>query len=177
MELKLGKDEKIIKSWDYAIAGKMFQGKERKIQSNLTITNKRLVATQSNDIYLKRDEIPVAAIKNISGECRRARKFWPMLKLIVGIPLCIVIVGIGMVKDALAALRSADFDLLITTRGEEGSSLGVGAFSHAPEAKSRGIFAFFKALKPKTKVRVNREVSKEILDEIGAIVVDIQSEN
>ena len=46
MELKLAKDEKIIKSWDYAISGKMFQGKEKKVKSNLTITNKRLVATQ-----------------------------------------------------------------------------------------------------------------------------------
>lgn len=174
MELKLAKDEKIIKSWDYAIEGKMFQGKEKKVKSNLTITNKRVIASQHSDIYLKRDEIPVSAIKTVSGEFRRARKFWPMLKLIVGIPLCLVIVGIGMVKDALAALRSAEFDLIITTSGQEGSSLGLGAFSAAP-VKAGGIFAFFKKLKPRTKVRVDREISKEVLDEIGAIVLDAQN--
>ena len=178
MELKLAKDERIIKSWDYAIEGRMFQGKEKKVKSNLTITNKRLVATQHSDIYLKRDEIPVASIKSISGEFRRARRFWAMLKLIVGIPLCLLIVGISMVKDALATLRSADFDLLITTSGVEGSSLGLGAFSAAPEKSKGGLFAIFSLFKraTKTKVRVDREISKEILDELGAVVLDVQGE-
>ncbi len=171
MELKIGKDEQIIKSWDYAVSGKALQSKQKKVQSNLTVTNKRIVASQYNDIYLKRDEIPVAAVKNISGEYRTARKFWPMVKLIIGIPLCLVIVGIKIVKGALDQLRSADFDLIITTSGAEGSSLGLGAFSAAPT--KGGFFARFKGLF-KTKVRVSKEVSKEILDELGAIVVDIQ---
>ncbi len=172
MELKLGTNEQIIKSWDYAVSGKAIQAKKKKIQSNLTITNKRVIASQFNDIYLKRDEIPVAAIKNISGEYRGARKFWPTVKLVVGIPLCIILVGIKIVKGALEQLRSAEFDLIITTSGVEGSSLGLGAFSHAP-AKG-GFFARLKGLF-KTKVRVNKEISKEILDELGAVVVDVQN--
>ncbi len=172
MELKLGKDEQIIKSWDYAISSKMLQAKGKKIQSNLTVTNKRIVASQYNDVYLKRDEIPLAAVKNISGEYRTARKFWPIVKLIIGIPLCLLIVGIKIVKGAIAQLRAADFDLIITTSGVEGSSLGLGAFSFAP-AKG-GLFAKLKGLF-KTKVRVSKEASKEILDELGAIVVDAQA--
>lgn len=172
MELKLAKDEQIIKSWDYAISGKAFQKKSKKIQSNLTITNKRLIASQFNDIYLKRNEIPVEAIKNISGEYRTARKFWPMVKLIIGIPLCLILIGIKIVKGALEQLRSADFDLIVTTSGEEGSSLGLGAFSYA--AAGRGLFARFKGLF-KTKIIVNRELSKEILDELGAIVLDTKN--
>ena len=173
MELKLAKDEQIIKSWDYAVSGKMLQSKAKKIQSNLTVTNKRIIATQYNDIYLKRDELPVAAVKSISGEYRTARKFWPMVKLIIGIPLCIVLVGIKIVKSALDQLRSADFDLVIITSGEEGSSLGLGAFSHAAPTKG-GIFAKLKGLF-KTKVLVSKELSKEILDELGAIVIDCKN--
>ena len=178
MELKLAEGEEIVKSWDYAISGKLFQRNVKKIHSNLTVTNKRVVATDYNDIYVNRNEISVANIKAISGTFKRNRSFWSMVKLIIGIPLCLVIVGIFMVKKALDEMKAAKFDLELTTTDKEGMGLAVGALNEGPAKKERGgIFGAIAKLFKKartTKVQVNKEIAKEVIDEIGAVILNQQ---
>lgn len=171
MELKLAKCEQIIKSWDYALSGASFS-KKKKIQSNLTITNKRIIASAYNDISLDRTEIPLSSVKMIEGNFKKNRSFWAKVKLIIGIPLCLVIIGIPLVKSALSVLRGAAFDLKIITEGHEGSSLGLGCFSGNNGKK--GLFARLFGKIKAVKVSVDKAMAKEILDELGAIVLDQQ---
>ncbi len=172
MELKLAKDEKIVKSWDYAISGSGFSAR-KKIKSNLTLTNMRIIATQYNDVSLDRKEIPIKAVKNVQGSFQKNRSFWAYVKLILGIPLCIAIIGIFMIISAVKTLKGASLDLSLTTEGFEGSSLYLGA---AGAMENKGFFGrLFSAFKPTVRVNVDKTIAKEILDEIGATIISVKN--
>ena len=167
MNFKLAQNETVIKSWDYATSS----GRGENIHSNLTITNKRLISSQQGKSYIKRDEIPVNCIKSISGEYSSSGNIWGILKLILGITLSLtfilMILGVPMVISAIKTLKSGSFNLLITTKGSEGSSLSIGA--------SNALSSLLKK-RNNLKVKINKEVSQEIINVLGAIISTIQNQ-
>ena len=163
MELKLAKGESIVKSWDYSIAGGIGR-KKRKRKDNLTITNKRIIHTAYSDIDLSSDEVYVKDAKAINASYARNGSFLAILKLIVGIPLCLLIVGIKIVKSALEDLRACSLTLDVKTAGSEGSTLSLLASGALIKRLTVGKF----------KVKVNKEMAQEIVSEIGAVILDAQ---
>lgn len=161
MELKLAQGETIVKSWDYSIAGGMGRSK-RKRKDNLTITNKRIIHSAYSDIDLSCEEVYVKDAKAINASYARNGSFLAILKLIVGIPLCLLIIGIKIVKSALEDLRACSLTLDVKTAGSEGSTLSLLAAGALIKRLTVGKF----------KVKVNKEMAKEIVSEIGAIVLD-----
>ena len=165
MEIKFANEEQIIKSWDYAKSGKSFS--KNKVQHNLTLTNKRVIATSENATSLNRCEVPIKSVKTVSGEFKKNGKLLPIIKLVFGILFTVCIIGIifkgfgiKMISSAVTELKSCLFELTLTTAGAEGSALKVGA--------ARG----FIRTSTKIKVFTDKAVAREIVNEVGAIVAD-----
>ena len=192
MELKLAKDEVMVKSWDYAYQGGMFT--RDKLQANLTVTNKRIVSTVENKIRLDRDQIALSEVRSISASYGACRTFWARVKLVLGIIFCVtiigLIIGIPMIKNALATLRACDLDIILETRYPRSEMIGepfeIGAYSAAPTRKRNFIVRFLalipiigRIFRPKgakeKPIRVNKELAKEIVNEIGAAIMDSQN--
>lgn len=167
MQLKLAKDEVVLKSWDYAKAGNTFD--KHKKECNLTVTNKRVVSSIENKFSLTRNEIPLHDISGVEGNYQKNNSFWAKIKLFFGIILCIVIIGIPMVISALKTLRACTFSLTIHTKGTPGIPLSIGMQGAADHVARKHLFS--KSIN-KFKVYVDKELAREVLDEVGAIVLD-----
>ena len=154
----LAKDEVVIKQWDYAHA------KQKRIQTtaSLTLTNKRIVYTCENQQRIDRQEIPLSEVKTIASEKRVASNFWPIVKIIFGGLFSLVLIGIPLLLDGIKSLNQGSFTIEITTYGQEGSSMDLSASKMLTRKKNRGTL----------KVSINREVVQEIVDSIGAIIID-----
>ena len=154
----LAKDEVVIKNWDYA------HSKQKRIQTtaSLTVTNKRIVYTCENQQRIDRQEIPLKEVKTIASEKRIAPNFWPIVKIIFGGLLSLVLIGIPLLLSGIRSLNQGSFTIEITTYGQEGSSMDLSASKMLSNKKNRG----------RLKVSINREVVQEIVDTIGAIVLD-----
>ncbi len=175
MELKLAQNERIIKSWDYAEGGHTLE--RNKDHSNLTVTNLRVVSTTASNISLKRKEIPLKDVRSVEGEFKKNDSFWAKLQLFFGIILCVVIIGIPIVIKALKKLRACTFQLKFMTTINELPScdlLAIGAKAAADAVGRRHFFA-----KPGSinayRVSIDKKLAQEILDEIGAVIVDAKA--
>lgn len=187
MELKLAKDEVIVKSWDYSAEGGMFT-KDKAI-SNLTLTNKRIISSIENKITLNRNEVPLSAVKTVNAVYGARRKFWPMVQAVVGGIFCLVLIGIPILKKALKKLRACTFDIVLETRYAdfEGTPFTLGANAADVAPKKRGFLKRllgaipilgipFRERGAKEKViSVKKEIAKEIINEIGAAIMDINA--
>ena len=187
MELKLAKDEVIVKSWDYSAEGGMLT--RDKAISNLTLTNKRIISTVENKITLNRNEVPLSAIKTVNAVYGARRTFWPKVQAVFGGILCIVIIGIPILKSALKKIRATTFDLVLETRYAdfEGTPFTLGANAADVVPKKRGFIKKLLGLIPilgipfrekgaKEKViSVKKDIAKEIINEIGAAIMDLNA--
>lgn len=192
MELKLAKDEVIIKSWDYASQGKWYT--KDKLIANFTLTNKRVISTMENKITLNRTEVPLSAIKTVSAKYGARRTFWPKVQAVFGGILCVVIIGIPILKNALRKIRSATFDLILETRYSdfEGKPFTLGANAALDALKKRSrlggmirsilgaipiIGMAFRSKNPnEIPVSVKKDIAKEIINEIGAAIMDLNAQ-
>ena len=154
----LAKDEVVIKNWDYAHA----KQKRIKTTASLTVTNKRIVYTCENQQRIDRQEIPLEAVKTIACEKRIAPNFWPIVMIIFGGILSLVLIGIPLLLAGIRSLNQGSFTIEITTYGEEGSSMDLRASKMLMRRKNKGTL----------KVSIDRDAVQEIVDTIGAIVID-----
>ena len=171
MEIKLAQNEQIIKSWDYAIAGATLAKKSKKFKHNLTVTNFRVIWSSYNDIALNRKEILIKDITSIDGSYSRNRCFWAKVRLVLGIPLCLIIVGIPIVKNALAVIRGTKFELTLQTGVRPGEDLSIGKTAGV-STKTTFFGRLFRKTLKEFSVTVDRANAVEIINEIGAIVQD-----
>lgn len=174
MSFKLAEGEHIVKSYDYAHA---FLAGKGTVDCNLTITNKRIVRSTEGKTYLHRVETQIGELKSVTGTYKRNRSLWARIRLILGIPLCIVIIGIPIVKQALKELRACYLDLDFVfynkypdTFGETG--FGLGAVGAGDALGKKGFFARLFHKKSEDKVYVDKAIAKDILDEITAVMMD-----
>jgi TctA family transporter len=147
-----------------------------------------------NKITLNRTEAPLSAITNVSAKYGANRTFWAKVQLIIGIPLCLVIIGIFMVKNALKKIRSATFDLILETRYSdfEGKPFTLGANAAVDALKKRSrlgsvirsilgaipiIGRLFRSKNSnEIPVSVQKDVAKEIINEVGAAILDLKAQ-
>ena len=158
------------------------------MKSSLTLTNKRLIATSSSPLHRTHDEIPVETIKGISA-ARQAKSTLPAI-------LCMILGGVAVFSGIALATTSGDtarsmysigfvmivfgalvfsilsamggFTLLVSTAGKEGEPLTVGAVSRSRWGRAGYAQTNVKAIK------VNKHVADEIIDTLGALVLDIK---
>ncbi len=181
--MKLAKDEVLLKSWDYA---KSKQGSE-KVTHLLEVTNKRLVMTEDSNRGLERTELPLSTVKKVHGKTFVPSKVGAILKIILAVIILIagfvvsglkelqVIEGLGMIVILIAAvfaviliiqaillLKRGAFELTIITAGYETEGFNIGVQR----------LGKLKANTAKVKMNVHKEVANEILDELGAIIIE-----
>ncbi len=160
MELICGKNEAIIKSWDYALEKK---GLERKT-FNLTATDKRLISTAESSKSCSRSEVYLSDIKSLDYKFKRNGSFLAILMLIFGILTSILVFGILYIVLAVRILRAKQFVLVVNTYGQESLGLAVGASAKLKREKHGRI-----------RVIVNKNVAKEIINELGALILDAKA--
>ena len=172
MEALLAKDEVVLKSWDYAKNGRRFD--KNKIQQTLTITNKRIISSNENKYFLSRNEIPLSAVKSVSGQFRKNDSLWMKIKFWCAVFFSIIIIGIffGSIKKAMSLnqqIKSCVFELKIQTKGVEGQQFAIGA---EPDTGLEARKHFFKKSINKVKIYTDKEIAREILNEIGALALE-----
>ncbi len=95
MNIELGKNENLVKSWDYATEKEKGLFKS-KIICNLTVTDKRIVLSNRAKNSTSREEIPVESIKAVNSSLSKKRP-WGIACLIAIIGL---VVGILLISSS-----------------------------------------------------------------------------
>lgn len=172
MAIKLAEGEKIIEEYNYAHAKLVGIGK---VDTSFIITNKRLISSVEGKHYLKRREIPIMGIKSVNSEFRKNSSILPILALIIGIPLCIIGVGIPIVLWAVRKLRACFVDLDFEfyefypeCYGTRGYSVGAFGDRDYFSPTRKRIFG----IKKRNKVAVDKEMGKQLVNEIPAVIMD-----
>ena len=173
----LANGEKIIKDWDYA-KQKGGAGLAGKIKKTLTVTNKRIVHEVHSNVARTHQEIPLNAVKSISMSSVRKVPTGAILAIILGIVAIAASFALPEVQPAIQfsilgagallfiigvlGLGHGAFTLEIATKGLEGSSLYVGTSSLGSRKKKI----------KKVKMKVDLKVVDDIMDTLGAILID-----
>ena len=176
MDFLLAKNEEVLKEYDYSVTKK----NRKKIQNTLYVTNKRIINESSGVQGFSREEIPVEAVDYIDVN------YTTIQKSIIGIIICILlaigcVVGaimskinyiyIGTGVFALLAIillilfllsRTARFTLVLSGKMYQSSLLSVTASIGKPKIKS-------------LKIKVDKDTSKKMLEEIGAMILDVKN--
>ncbi|MGM9642138.1 MAG: hypothetical protein ACI3XI_02900 [Eubacteriales bacterium] len=85
--IRLANGETVIKEWTYATVKRWFR---KYGETTLTLTDRRLVATQTRGKLLQKSEIPTRDIKSFSGSVTYKR---PTSLLVMGIILILALIG------------------------------------------------------------------------------------
>lgn len=98
--IRLANGETVIKEWTYATVKRWFR---KYGETTLTLTDRRLVATQTRGKLLQKSEIPTRDIKSFSGSVTYKR---PTSLLVMGIILILALIG-GAVAMMMKGLNPA----------------------------------------------------------------------
>ena len=178
----LAKDEQIIKDWDYATgkSGKFFN--KLHTQCNLTVTNKRIVYTAENERKIARQEMPMDLAKSVYGTHETVSKFGAFCMIIFGILIAVVgailglkipivgyvimvaavILGVYWVIKGIIRLNQGEFMAKVTSTEIEGESLTLAASRLLAKKKPAAAM----------KIKLNNEIAREIVEELGAIITE-----
>ncbi|MCM1367633.1 MAG: hypothetical protein NC184_02330 [Roseburia sp.] len=182
MSLLLSDDEKILKSYEYSkTIGKKSLFKPEQVSSKLIVTNKRIIDEHSSDKGVSRSEIPVDSADYIGTYFTKK-----MPSLILGIVL-IVLGVIASIVAAIVLMPLIAVGILLVVIGVvlivkailgRGGSVVVqisgyhGDHNLMSLGSSMGVFA--SGVK-NIKVAVNVEIAEQMVNEIGAIIMNVKS--
>ena len=187
MPLILCKDEKVLKSWTFASDNTTVGTKTY----NLTVTNKRLISTNTLPHSITRTELPLNTVKGITGSYstsseeranpKRGFIICGLLLLITGVILIAALITqtIAVVLGSLTAIGGmammiyggahsktvttyAGFKLSITTYGYETPSFSIGKQFSASDAQTTISV---------THITINEAAAYEIIDMLGALIM------
>lgn len=172
MEALLAKDEVIVKEWDYSTSGGRFS--KNKVHKLLTVTNKRLVSSEEGKMDLTHNEIPLTNIVSVKGSYKKNDSLIIKIKKWAWIVFCCVIVGIifGGIKKAMNyhyQLKSCALELSFTTTDYAGLGLSIGGIGEGGVAAQKRLFG--NSINKKITL-VDKEVAREILSTIGAVILE-----
>ena len=126
MPLYLCKNEKILKNWTFASE----ETSNGTYSHNLTVTNKRMVATSASPNSISRTEIPIDSVKSINGSYYATEEktnnpnggivLAGILLLIAGIILIAVFIGnlAGMIIGPILGLTGLIIVIVGATRSK-----------------------------------------------------------
>ena len=178
--MTLANGEQIIKDWNYATQ----KGSSGSVRKTLTVTNKRIVHEVHSHVARIHHEIPLNSVKSISMTSVRKISIGAIFSIILGILVAIasilfsgnleenaagtiilvggIILGIVLVVLGILALGHGAFTLEIATKGTEGTPLYVGSSGIVPKSRKQ----------KKVKIKVDLKVVDDIMDTLGAILLD-----
>lgn len=171
MQLLLGDGEQVLKSWDYAKQKKLIGFKR---SYSLTLTNKRLIQTETLKHGVKRKDFLVENIRGVEvsndsvlnillvmlGIIFLGGAIGMMVGLVVGIAIGIVLI--------IAAILMFIFSL-------SKSSISVAVYTETvPTAIAGAVATGFKGRGKAVKLKVNREASEDIASTLAKhILIDL----
>ena len=178
--MTLANGEQIIKDWEYATQ----KGSTGKLKKTLTVTNKRIVHEVHSHIARTQQEIPLNSVKSISMSSLRKTPVGAIFAIIFGIIIAIVGVFMGTQSDGagmtstimyacialgviliiagILGLGHGAFTLEISTKGLEGEPLFISTSNLSVKKKRT----------KKVKIKVDLKVVDDIMDTLGAILLD-----
>ncbi|MBO5927015.1 MAG: hypothetical protein J6Q38_05620 [Clostridia bacterium] len=172
--MKLATNEQILKTYNYASVGK--------VSDTLTVTNKRVVLTTDGKLndgskVHTTDEIMLESIERVSAAVATKRNiFYLILSLlfaVAGVALLasgsdggtliklLPFVGTIIFLIVFFVAKQRSFFLVLTSSVKEGMDLSVSVGTWTRKKSSKAV-----------KVKVDEAIVSEIIDEIGAIVVE-----
>ena len=167
----LGEGEQVLKSWDYAKQKKLIGFKR---SYSLTLTNKRLIQTETLKRGVKRKDFLVENIRDVEvsndsvlnillvmlGIIFLGGAIGMMVGLVVGIAIGIVLI--------IAAILMFIFSL-------SKSSISVAVYAETvPTAIAGAVATGFKGRGKAVKLKVNREASEDIASTLAKhILIDL----
>ena len=180
----LAKDEQLIKDWHYATgkSGKFFNKLHTKC--NLAVTNKRIVYTAENERKISRQEMPMDLAKSVYGSHETVSKFGAIALIVLGILVAIVGIVLGLkipfigyiimaialifggylAIKGLILLNQGEFMAKVTSVELEGESLTLSASRLLAKKKPAAAM----------KIKLNNDVAREIVEELGAIIAEFR---
>ena len=188
MELKLAKNEKIIKEYFYSTrAQKGFGGKKNTLDKRLIITNKRVINEAKSSLSVIRKEVPIEACDYImTSFSKQARSLLgAIVCLIIGIIGAIAYfiveqnyvklgaLGVGVLFLIIGIIllisffmkKNASVEVIIAGKMEEHNLLSVGSSNMSSSRK----------IAKRIKLIVDRKTSEIMINEIGALLLDVKS--
>ena len=154
MDIRLSTGEEIVKQWDYA------KTKQRagRTKFSLILTNKRLVSLSESRKQVSRDDFLLKNINGVSATCGQNKTLF-----VLGVILCLTIIGmiIGIPLVRLGSRKK----LSLSVYGEfmDTSVIDTGTVSS-------GLFGIFKR-KKKTKIKIDGKQAEDIVESIGALIL------
>ena len=178
MELKLANGEVLVKEWSYSVSGGALQKDNKKLHTNLILTNKRIINASESNLTIKRQEHAIEDVVGVEGAFMKNARGGPMfLKVISIIWTCTIIGallgGIAGIKKANEKLRACVFYLVLTTKGTVETPFAIGTYSESESLTRKRAFG---NTINKTVIQVDQLLAKEIIDEIGALIINAREE-
>lgn len=179
----LAQDEKVINEWEYAVS----KNKKDVTVHTLTVTNKRIVATDQSPSEVMQREIPISSVQNVAFMHYKPSILGAVLLVIFGILIMVaglflpklapvepyflaipVVLGLIVLIVGISKFKKSSFVVSLTAHVlEERSLLSLGVENR-------------KALKVSSKnnkfeVKVNNDAANEIMDTLGAIIAQYRN--
>lgn len=172
MQLLLGEDEQVLKSWGYAKQKKLIGFKR---SYSLTLTNKRLIQTETLKRGVKRKDFLVENIRGVEVSNDSVLSILLIILgimflgsavgMMVGLPVVGIVIGLILI---VAAILMFIFSL-------SKSSISVAVYTETvPTAIAGAVATGFKGRGKAVKLKVNREASEDIASTLAKhILIDL----
>lgn len=172
MNIALSKEENVVKSWDYGVFKQKGVGGST-TQTNLTLTNKRLIHSMEGKNKLVKDDILLSEVKGVSGYYEK--KYNPLFLIVILIGLALVIAGLmrGIIYAWIAGIVVIIIGILmmrLITQKAFSITIHTSCSNSSP-------FSFFantikRRNKRSIKIKVNYECAKEIVTTLQTAILD-----
>lgn len=171
MQLLLGEGEQVLKSWDYAKQKKLIGFKR---SYSLTLTNKRLIQTETLKRGVKRKDF---LVENIRGVEVSNDSVLNILLIILGIIFLGGAIGmmVGLVVGIAIGIVLIIAAILLFIFSLSKSSVSVAVYTETvPTAIAGAVATGFKGRGKAVKLKVNREASEDIASTLAKhILIDL----
>ena len=186
--MRLAQGENVIGEWKYADMKTKKGLTSNTTEASITLTNKRIVHDVVDKHSFMRREVQLKDITAIDYYHSKKSNFWVWVKIAFGVLTCPIIIGIFILANAIRQLHAGDFIMEISTSGVLSNALNVGAKKKGAEgfgAAIKAILLFIPNLilglfgiklgapeEVVKKMHVHHDVIMEIIDSLGAAVMD-----
>lgn len=180
MQTQLAKDEQIVKSWNYSVVkSKKGMSKNTNVHE-LTVTNKRIIRRQTDKFGASVEEIYLKDVKSVSGGYgKKTSVLWLILFCALA-ATCMAVAFATKIYYLLAGTaifaiigallymfnKKYVFLLRLETYGVQSNALDIAIGTLAPRRKKREASSYA------VKVVIDHESAKEIVNTLGALILD-----
>ena len=186
-QLRLANNEKIVKNYDYSTLSRGFF-KKHIVQNSLTVTDKRVVLQSVSEHSISRKEIPVSSAEYIDASyATKGRSL--LATILTGILMIACLIMSFVFKSdtidvgALMLIPAALFFVLTVINLLKfifalGGAVVVVIGGRRPEINliSLGASTMIEGKGAASmKIKVNREIAPVMVNELGAVIMDINN--